>query len=218
MAPPGVAIYAARVPFVDARAFAQPPHVDTAAELLAAAPLHAIIYAFASSSYLLGPEADTALQARLEQRTRGMPVVIPCLAAVAALRACGLRRLALIHPPWFGEEVTQAGAAYFRGHGFDVVSAGAVEPHRGFSEVHAGELYEWARTHVPAEAEAVFFGGNGLRAIGVIRALEEDLDRTVLTANQVALWQALRCGGMRAPLGGYGRLFTQPAGTDAKAP
>lgn len=35
------------------RAFAQPPHVDTAAELLAAAPLHAIIYAFTSSSYLL---------------------------------------------------------------------------------------------------------------------------------------------------------------------
>jgi maleate isomerase len=218
LAPPGVAIYAARVPFVDARAFAQPPHVDTAAELLAAAPLHAIVYAFTSSSYLLGAEADTDLKARLEHRTHEIPVVIPCTAAVEALRACGLRRLALIHPPWFREEVTQAGATYFRGHGFDVVYAGSVEPHRGFSEVPAGELYAWARTHVPAEADAVFFGGNGLRAIGVIRALEEDWDRTVLTANQVALWQALRCGGTRAPLGGYGRLFTQPAGTDAKAP
>jgi maleate isomerase len=217
MAPPGVAIYAARVPFEDARGFAQPPHVDTAAELLAAAPLHAIIYAFTSSSYLLGPEADTSLKARLEQRTRGIPVVIPCIAAVEALRACGLRRLALIHPPWFREEVTKAGATYFRGHGFDVVHAGSVEPHRDFSEVHAGELYEWARKQVPAEAEAVFFGGNGLRAIGVIRALEEDLDRTVLTANQVALWQALRCGGTRAPVGGYGRLFTQQARADSQA-
>jgi maleate isomerase len=217
MAPPRVAIYAARVPFVDARAFVQPPHVDTAAELLAAAPLHAIIYAFTSSSYLLGSEADTALKARLEQRTRGIPVVIPAIAAVEALRVCGLRRLALIHPPWFREEVTQAGATYFRGHGFDVVHAGAVEPARGFREVHAGELYEWARTQVPAEAEAVFFGGNGLRAIGVIRALEEDRDRTVLTANQVALWQALRYSSTRAPVGGYGRLFTQQVGADAPA-
>ena len=107
MAPAGVSIYAARVPFVDARAFAQPPHVDTAAELLAAAPLYAIVYAFTSSSYLLGPEADTDLKARLEQRTRGIPVVIPCIAAVEALRACGLRRLALIHPPWFGDEVSR---------------------------------------------------------------------------------------------------------------
>jgi maleate isomerase len=222
MAPPGVAIYAARVlaqvPLVDARSFAQPPHVDTAAELLAAAPLHAIIYAFTSSSYLLGADADTALKARLEQRTRGIPVVMPAVAAVEALRVCGLGRLALILPPWFNEEVTQAGATYFRGHGCDVVYAGAVEPARGFREVHAGELYEWARTHVPAEADAVFFGGNGLRAIGVIRALEEDLDCTVLTANQVALWQALRYSGTRAPVGGYGRLFTQPVGVGSQAP
>jgi maleate isomerase len=217
MAPPGVAIYAARVPFVDACAFAQPPHIDTAAELLSAAPLHAIIYAFTSSSYLLGSEADPALKARLEQRTRGIPVVIPAVAAVEALRVCGLRRLALIHPPWFRDEVTQAGATYFREHGFDVVHAGSVEPARGFSEVHVGELYEWARKHVPAEAEAVFFGGNGLRAIGVIRALEEDLDRMVLTANQVALWQALRYSGTRAPVGGYGRLFNQQVGVDSQA-
>jgi maleate isomerase len=221
MAPPGVSIYAARVPVdarvVDARAFAQPPHVDTAAELLAAAPLHAIIYAFTSSSYLLGSEADTALKARLEQRTHGIPVVIPAVAAVEALRACGLRRLALILPPWFRDEVTQAGATYFRGHGFDVVHAGSVEPARGFSEVPVGELYEWARKQVPAEADAVFFGGNGLRAIGVIQALEEDLDCTVLSANQVALWQALRYGGTHAPVDGYGRLFTQQVKVDSQA-
>ena len=73
MAPAGVSIYAARLPFVDARALSRPPNVDTAAELLAAAPLHAIVYAFTSSSYLVGPEADTAIKARLEQRTHGIP-------------------------------------------------------------------------------------------------------------------------------------------------
>jgi len=34
------------------RAFADPPLVDEAAELLAAAPLHAIVYGFTSSSYV----------------------------------------------------------------------------------------------------------------------------------------------------------------------
>src|SRR5215472_4335967 len=84
MAPAGISIHSARVPWdpsVGARAFAQPPHVDTAPELLAAAPLHAIIYGFTSSSYLLGPEADPVLKARLEQRTRGIPVVFPAVAA-----------------------------------------------------------------------------------------------------------------------------------------
>jgi maleate isomerase len=53
----------------------------------------------------------------------------------------------------------------------------------------------------------VFIGGNGFRAVGVIRALEEDLGRPVLTANQVAFWAALRLSGTRAPVAGYGRIF-----------
>jgi maleate isomerase len=50
---------------------------------------------------------------------------------------------------------------------------------------------------VPATAEAVFFGGNGFRAIVMIAALEEDLGRPVLTGNQVAFWYALRQAGVR---------------------
>ncbi len=73
--------------------------------------------------------------------------------------------------------------------------------------MHPAELYDWARKRVPADAEAVFIGGNGMRAIGAIQALEEDLGRPVLTANQVTFWQALRLLGVRAPIPGYGQLI-----------
>jgi maleate isomerase len=56
----------------------------------------------------------------------------------------------------------------------------------------------------------VFIGGNGLRAIGVVAALEEDLRRPVLTANQVSLWYALRVAGAEVGVGDYGRLFQMP--------
>jgi maleate cis-trans isomerase len=59
----------------------------------------------------------------------------------------------------------------------------------------------------PREAEAVLFSGNGFRAIGAIAALEADLGRPVLRANQVAFWYALRQAGVHAPVNGYGRLF-----------
>lgn len=39
-------------------------------------------------------------------------------------------------------------------------------------------------------------GGNGLRAVGVIEVLEEDLGIPVLTANQVTMWSALRAAGV----------------------
>ena len=139
LAPEGISIHAMRVPFgahkaggtMDwtiaddpVRAFAEPPFVDDAAELLAAAPLHAIVYAFTSSSYVRGAADDAALKARLERRTRGIPVIIPCAAAVTALTVLTAKRLALISPPWFSEEMDQRGARYFQGEGFEVVQSG----------------------------------------------------------------------------------------------
>lgn len=224
MAPEGVSIHAARVPLGayvrgkagtldrtiahDAvRAFAEPPLVDDAAELLSAAPLHAIAFAFTSSSYVRGAADDAALQARLEARAQGVPVVVTCAAAVLALAALGVRRLALIDPPWFSAELNAQGAAYFQGQGLDVVHHGPADLPSHQRAIHPGQLYEWVRSHTPESAEAVFIGGNGLRAIGVIQALEEDLGRPVLTANQVAFWHALWLSGTRVPVLGYGRIF-----------
>lgn len=222
MAPEGISIHAARVPLgaygpegrLDStialdhvRAFADPPLVDEAAALLGAAPLHAIAFAFTSSSYARGAADDEALRARLEGRARGIPVAITCASAVLALRALGVNRLALVDPPWFSAELNALGAQYFRDAGFEVVHHGPAGLPSDQRAIHPSHLYEWVRTHVPTEAEAVFVGGNGFRAVGVIKALEEDLGRPVLTANQVAFWHVLRLSGARAPVTGYGQVF-----------
>lgn len=225
MAPAGVSVHAARVPLgairpggvmdptialEPVRAFADPPHVDEAAELLAAAPLHAIGFAFTSSSYVRGADEDESLRQRLEQHTRGIPVAVTCASVVLALRALTAGRLALIDPPWFSPELNALGAAYFRSQSLEVVHHAPAELPSNQRAVHPGLLYEWIRAHVPATAEAVFIGGNGFRAVGAIQALEEDLDVPVLTANQVLCWHLLRLAGTRIPVTGYGRLFAQP--------
>lgn len=79
-------------------------------------------------------------------------------------------------------------------------------PNTGSVASPAG-IYEWVRSHVPSSAQAVFIGGNALRAIGVIAALEEHLRRPVLTANQVSLWYALRVAGAEVRVDDYGQLF-----------
>jgi len=222
MAPDGISVHAARVRFgaykpggaMDrtiaddpVRAFADPPLVDDAAELLASAPLHAIAYAFTSSSYVRGAADDIKLKERLETRTRGIPVIITCAAAVTALIALGAKRLALFSPPWFSAEMDQQGARYFQSQGFEVVHKEPCGLPSDQRAIQPSQLFEWVRTHTPKSAEAVFIGGNGFRSIGIIKALEEDLARPVLTANQVAFWQALHLSGTRAPIVGYGQIF-----------
>ena len=138
MAPAGVSIHATRVPLgvmragglmdptialEPVRAFADPPLVDDAAELLAAAPLHAIGFAFTSSSYVRGAADDEVLRRRLEARTHGIPVAICSTSAVLGLRALGARRVALVDPPWFSPELTALGVDYFTGQGFAIAHA-----------------------------------------------------------------------------------------------
>jgi maleate isomerase len=209
MAPRGVSVHGARVLYErsDPRTFAEPPHVDAAAEQLAALAPRVILFAFTSSSYALGAGSDNAVRARLERRSRGIRVLLTCPAATEALRALGVRRLALIHPPWFTEEVNGRGLEYFESQGFDVVRSTRLSPARAFTEVPPAEVYAWARGNVPDHAEAVFVGGNGLRAVGAIHALEEGLGKPVLTANQVLLWQALRLAGAASAVTQYGRVF-----------
>jgi maleate isomerase len=222
LAPEGVSIHSARVLLgtldsegntacqrgpAASRAFAEPPHVDNAALLLASIPVDVIVYAYTASSYICGSDGDAALKARLETRAGGIPVVIPTDAFRLALHAIGARRIALIHPPWFSADLDKAGAAYFESHGFDVTYHAPAVLRGDFGEVSPEQIYDWARDNVPA-SDTLVIGGNGMRAIGAIEALEQALDRPVLSANQVAFWHAHHLAGMHAPVSHYGRIFS----------
>jgi maleate isomerase len=213
MAPDGVSLHASRVFFADLATFADPPGPENATELLARLPLQAIIYAWTAGSYLLGTTGEQELVSRVKQHSKGIPVLMPAPAVTAAFRALEAERIALIHAPFFTDDFDQKGVAYFQERGFDVVHVSHLMPPVEVPHPNTGsaaspaEIYEWARSHVPATAQAVFIGGNAIRAIGVIAALEEDLGRPVLTANQVSLWNALRVAGAEVRVDHYGQLF-----------
>jgi maleate isomerase len=148
MAPDGVSVHAARVPLVDLQTYSNPPGPDNAVEQLAKLPLHSIVFAFTTTSYLLGTKGEQALTARLEERSNGIPVLLPTIAAAAAFRALAVRRIALFHPPWFADDVVQKGVGYFQDQGFEVVHASHLEPAREVphpnlgSDVTPAELYK----------------------------------------------------------------------------
>jgi maleate isomerase len=223
MAPPSVVIHGARVPFgamaaggamdptialAPVRAFAEPPGIDDAVALLAAAPVDAIGYAFTSSAYVIGAEGEADMLRRLREHSLGIPVTAACTAAVDGLRALEVSRLALIHPPWFDGQLAAGGAAYFSAQGFDVVLSEPAALPSDQRRVEPGPLHDWLVARVPDRADGVFVGGNGFRAVGVIEAVEAALGRPVVTANQGLLWSLLRLAGARERPRGYGRLLS----------
>jgi maleate isomerase len=210
MAPRGVSLHTARVPRAVGRGagFVTEGPIDAAVDRLVELSPRAILLAYTSSSYALGAKADEQVRNRLEHRAKGLPLIFPCPAAIAALRKLGIKRLALVHPPWWTEEANRDGRAYWSAAGFEVLECARLEPLRSFSEVGPKELFEFVRARTPRAAQAVFIGGNGMRAIGAVRALEAELGRPVLTANQVLLWEALRRFGHPESVSHYGSIFT----------
>ena len=190
------------------REFAQPPYVDNAAELLAAAPLDAIAYGFTSSAYVIGVEGEAEMIARLQRRTRGIPVVAACSAAVEGLRVLAARRIALVDPPWFDPELNALGRRYYESAGFEIVYSAPCGLPSDQAKITPAGLHAWVSEQVSIDADAIVIGGNGFRAVGAIAALEEDLGRPVVTANQALLWAALRVADADSgSVTDYGRLF-----------
>jgi maleate isomerase len=216
MAPDGVSLHTSRILFPDLATYADPPGPENATDLLARLPLQAIIYAWTVGSYQLGTSGEKELVGRVEQHSNGIPVLMSAPAATAGFQALQAERIALIHGPFFTDDFDRKGVAYFQERGFEVIHVSHMmpaiavpHPNTG-SEALPAEIYEWVRGHVPSSAQAVFIWGNAVRAIGVIAALEEDLGRPVLTANQVSLWYALRVAGSEVKVDNYGQLFTLP--------
>ena len=207
-------IFASRMPIRFTReVLSDFTHADAAADLLTRLNAGAVLYTSTSTGYFLGPEREEAFKKRLEGRMGGIPIATAAMALVEALKTLNVRRIALVHPPWFGDEQHEVGRAYFQARGFDVVSALRVTPARTLSEVSAQEVYRWVLTNTPPKAEAVVQGGGGLRMIGAIDALEQALSRPVITANQAALWHGLGLAGGRARIVNYGRLFGSRSST-----
>ena len=197
-----------KIPHDPVASFAQPPYVDEAVESLAASPLDAVGLAFTSSAYKHGPDGERTLIERLRPRARDLPLVSTCLSAERALAKLGAKRLAIVNPPWFDAELDELGASYFEAAGFRVVHHAPCGLPSGQKYITPQSLYDWiVKIVAESGADAVFVGGNGQRSVGIIDAVEKTLGVSMVTANQVILWDALRSIGSNARIEGYGELF-----------
>ena len=68
-------------------------------------------------------------------------------------------------------------------------------------------LYRQILAACPDDADGVLIAGTGFRCVAILEALETDLHRPVVSANQASLWRCLRLNGVHAPIAGYGNLL-----------
>ena len=181
--------------------------VEEAAELLADADVHLIAF-HCTGVTTLTPEMPGNLKRRIHTAT-GKPAVVTSEAVLEALQRFDAKRIVLLSP--YGQQTNDDEVAFFRHHGIEVVHEFGLNLHSGsaFSNVDPQTWYRLGIEHRRDNIDAYFFSCATIRAAPMIDTLERDLNLPVVTSNQAMMWHALRTGGIRERVSGFGRLFAE---------
>lgn len=231
MAPPGVSVHAARVtaraPWAiwrdDGKSFEPADDLLRGCRQFAAMRLSAVVVAHSSSSILGGKGWDDATIASLSALLgSGVFVTTNGLDTQAALRVSHVKRPFLVLPPWFDDKTVAASIRYYADRGFQPAGHLRYDPGRKWRDLPPAELYGHGigfeqeveplyaqiKAACPADADGVLIAGTGFRCVAILEALEQDLKRPVLSANQASLWHCLRAAAIHTTVAGYGKLLS----------
>jgi len=212
MAPEGVSVHSTRMHLPEASVeglttLMEADRVEEAAALLAKGPMDVITFGGTSATFLEGLGNDIKTIERIESVSGGISGSATSTAAVRALKALGVTKLCFVGP--YISEVTERGRRFFGQSGFEMTGAHGMEV-RGDLDINAISLeqtYAFVKARVEPECDGVFISCTGLRAVGAIEALEQDLGKPVVSAVQATFWDALRLAGVGDHVKGFGSLF-----------
>ncbi len=200
--PDDVSLHLTRMPYVPLAAtlemaihISEPPLVARSAiDVLAVSPL-VTAYACTSGSFVGGLAGEAALVAAMEDA--GAPAAVTTSGALLiALRHLGITRIAAVTP--YTEDLTAGLGDYLGEAGVEVVATAGLGLTSEIWTVPYETTADLVRDTDSPDAEAIFVSCTNLPTYDVIAALEADLGKPVLTANQVTMWSALTLAGRQA--------------------
>ncbi|MFH9039967.1 aspartate/glutamate racemase family protein [Streptomyces sp. NPDC017966] len=194
---------------VDAlRQMGAPERLAAGLQQLRLSGAEAVVWACTSGSFVHGWDGAHE-QVRSLARAAGMPASSTSFAFVHAVREIGARRVAV--GATYPDDVAVLFAEFLRAGGAEVTGV------RGSGIVTAAEVGTWgeeelfalARAADTPDADALLLPDTALHTIAHIPALEKELGKPVLTANQVTAWEGLRLADRRVNAPELGVLFTR---------
>ena len=164
------------------------------------------LWACTSASFAFGVEGAQR-QAQDLVDALGVPASSTSLAFLSASKALGLKRVAVAAT--YPEELSNAFRAFMETGGVEVVHMGCLGVWTGdeVALIERKEVLRFACANDHPDAEAVLIPDTALHTVDFLPELEAAVGKTVLTANQVTMWEGLRLANRLTPQTNLGRLM-----------
>lgn len=147
--------------------------------------------------------------ARIREARPGVRCTTPITAALAALKAMGARRIALLTP--YMQEINEMMRRYIEDRDVAVPVMGSFNNSNDHEVARiTPDSIEAATVALAREdkVDAVFVSCGSLRVVSIVERLEAAIGRPVTSSNHAMAWHCLRLAGVTDKLPGLGRLYT----------
>ncbi|MFG3140709.1 decarboxylase [Streptomyces sp. NPDC048211] len=188
------------------RELGAPGRLATRVEELQRSGVQSVVWACDGGSFLYGPDGAHD-QVMALARAAGVPASSTSIGFVHAVRKLGANQVAVAAT--YPEDIAAHFTAFLRAAGMEVVATHAAGVADAAEAAAWGldQVKELARAADRPEADAVLLPDTALHTVGHLAELEEFLGKPVLTANQVAVREALRLADRPAWAPRLGALF-----------
>lgn len=183
-------------------------HLRVGAETLRDRQVDAALWACTCASFIFGLDGARRQAAAIEEVV-GVSTSSTSLAFADALQEARVERVSIAAS--YPEDVAKLFGTFLAEAAVRVVHVGSrdILAAVDVAKLDREETIRMVRENDHAEAQAILVPDTALHTAGYVDDLEEAVGKTVLTANQVTMWQALRLAGIEQPRAqqGLGSLF-----------
>lgn len=197
--PTSVSLHFTRTPYLRksvgielARDVGRPTMVAKATRTLNALNPAVVAYACSSGSFVLGMAGEARIrQAMFDAGARA--ALTTSGAMIRALKAAGAHRIAVASP--YTKRLAVRLVDFLEEAGFEALSNVHLGLATGIVDVSHATIAELVRRAYRDDADALFVSCTGLRTLGMVSELENEISCPIFTSNQVTLWESLLLAG-----------------------
>ena len=177
---------------------------EVSEDILPNEKLDCVVYGCTSGTVAAGYEN---IKNKINQAKPEAKVTTPSTAALNALKKMNIKKISIFTP--YSKVLNDDVLNYFKKENFTVTSNSYfdITNDLDIGKVDPDYLYETLCNMDLGDADALFVSCTALPALSIIDKLEKKLKKTVLSSNQVLIWDTLQSIGKTQSIEGFGKLF-----------
>jgi len=177
-------------------------------EIMQIAP-EAIAFCCTVGSFIKSVDFDKKIISYISKGTNLSQCTTTGTAVVEALKELNFKKISVATP--YSKEVNDLEVKFFKANNIEVVQIQGLEKKRNheIASIDIEDVYKIAKSVDCKKAQGIFISCTNLPAIDVIKILEKDLGKPIITSNQATAWRLLKYIGVKNDrLPHLGALFT----------